>query len=205
MTFALITTSPLQILKRYDGVIPEPIVWPNGDATHGISAGHSYKEWQFVELRHDTAPDEFYDAETGSETYRLDSPFLRVTRRWTARALAPVQVALVNRVNEAAEALRLTHVTAGSGQAMVYMQKHAEALRCLGDDKPTPEKYPLIAATVGIEAATLVDVANAVALSNAQWVGIAAQIERTRFAAKAEIETAGSVTDAVAAYRAVVW
>lgn len=87
-------------------------------------------------------------------------------------------------VDAAAEAARLTWITPGSGQAMVYQAKVEEAADLVGRGGGNAEDYPLLAASIGIEGATVADVAAAVLAVRAQWLALAAAIERARLGAK---------------------
>jgi len=104
-------------------------------------------------------------------------------------------------IDEAAERCRLQWITGGAGQAMVYQQKRAEADRYLAEGGD-PAGYPILSASVGIEAADVAGVAALVAGTTAAWTGIAAGIERLRLSAKkavglattwAEIDAASTV------------
>jgi hypothetical protein len=112
---------------------------------------------------------------------------------------------LKRRVDEKAEAERLKYITAGAGQAMTYAQKADEARLCLAAAGPDPEDYPLLAAEIGITAATLVGVAQVVAAANSQWLLIGAAIEAARLSGKKAISDAANEEDAQAAAAAVVW
>ena len=113
--------------------------------------------------------------------------------------LAPLQLALAAQVDREAEAARLLWITAGSGQAMTYEQKRAEAERMATDPAPQPDAYPLLAAEVGITADTLAAVGALVRARAAAWTAIAAQIESLRLQAKAAVMAANNAAEARAA------
>lgn len=100
------------------------------------------------------------------------------------------------RLDAAAENERLKYITSGSGQAMTYQQKAAEAAACLADTDPDPADYPLLAAEIGITGATLEDVADAVCAAHQAWRVIGAQIEAARLGGKAAIDGAPSAESA---------
>jgi len=107
-------------------------------------------------------------------------------------------------IDEAAERARLKYITPGAGQAMTYQQKAAEAAACVLDEHPQPERYPLLAAEVGITASTLAGVAMVVSQANAQWAVIGAAIEAARLGAKSAVDAAADIT-AVHAAADVEW
>lgn len=104
-----------------------------------------------------------------------------------------------------AEATRQRFITGGSGQAMTYMQKAAEASRCISDASPNPSGYPMLSAEVGITAPTLLEVAVVVNNAYTQWQVIGAAIEAIRLGAKAAIENAETIEIAIAIYEAITW
>lgn len=108
-------------------------------------------------------------------------------------------------VDVSAEAERRKYITSGSGQAMTYMQKAAEASRFLASTSAEAEDYPLLSAEVGITAASLHDVAVVVNDSYNQWQVIGAAIEAVRLGAKAAIRATGSIEDATAVYEGISW
>jgi hypothetical protein len=118
--------------------------------------------------------------------------------------LGPLQLALAAQVDKEAEATRLLWITPGSGQALTYEQKRAEAERMATDPAPQPEAYPMLAAEVGITADTLADVGAIVRARAAAWTVVAAQIESLRLQAKAAVMAANNAAEARAA-AAVQW
>lgn len=113
--------------------------------------------------------------------------------------LATRKAELKAAIDAAAETERLKYVTAGAGQSMTYQEKAAEAARFADDPAPDPADYPMLAAEIGITAATLADVAATVAANRAAWRTIGAAIEGARLGAKAAIEAAENVEDAESA------
>lgn len=138
----------------------------------GVQAGHRSTGWSLA-----------FDGET-------------VTR---VHASAPVdlsglKVALRAQIDAAAEAERGRYITPGSGQAMTYQAKAAEAARFMAD--AGAGDYPLLAAEVGITGETLTEVAGVVAAAHARWLAIGARIEAARLAAKAAVDVAPDETTA---------
>lgn len=115
-----------------------------------------------------------------------------------------LRLTLTAQVDAQAEAARLLWITPGSGQALTYEQKRIEAERMATDPAPQPEAYPMLAAEVGITAATLSAVGALVRARAAAWTAIAAQIESLRLQAKAAVMAANNAAEARAA-AAVQW
>lgn len=122
-----------------------------------------------------------------------------------AEALTLAKDLLKADIDQQAEAQRTKLITPGSGQAMVYQEKAAEADQFAADPAPTNDKYPLLAATIGIDGATLADVAASVTSTRSLWKARAAQIENIRLSTKAAIDAAADVAGAQAAADAVNW
>lgn len=108
-------------------------------------------------------------------------------------------------IDTRAEAERLVHMTAGAGQALVYREKADEADRYLADPSPTAERYPILMASVGIEAETLPLVAALVSARRVAWARLAAAIEQARLGAKKAIMAAPTADAARTARMAVAW
>ena len=98
-------------------------------------------------------------------------------------------------IDEAAEAARLRYITGGSGQAMTYQQKAAEAAAALAATDPDPADYPLIVAEIGITAPTLLEVATVIDGAYQQWRVVGAAIEALRLGGKAAVAAAMTVED----------
>lgn len=119
--------------------------------------------------------------------------------------LSAVQTALKETVDKAAEAERLKYITPGTGQAMTYQQKVAEAQAFKATSNPNTEDYPILATEVGITAPTLVEVADTVLAAYHQWQQIGAMIEAVRLGAKRDIDAAENEAAAHAVVDSVVW
>ncbi|MFD2264365.1 hypothetical protein ACFSM5_15785 [Lacibacterium aquatile] len=113
-----------------------------------------------------------------------------------------VKARALRQIDWDAEQYRLTLVTPGSAQAMVYLAKEDEARRFVLDSAPDAENYPLLAAEVGVTAEDLPGVAAQVATLASAWRQAAAGIETIRLAGKKavqEAENAASVEAVLAA------
>jgi hypothetical protein len=126
---------------------------------------------------------------------------------WRAETAAERLAALKDRakaqIDAEAERQRLRWITPGAGQAMTYARKVEQAKAVLAAVDPQPADYPMLAASIGIDGADIVGVANTVVAMDAAWEQIGAAIEAARLTAKQEIDGAGSVA-AVEAVE-VVW
>lgn len=147
----------------------------------------------------------------------------RAVLAWVAQgnAIAPyappideVKAEYKSLVDAAAEAVRAKYVTTGAGMAMTYQEKfaQAEAVNQLGQaaaDALTVDDYvaayPVLAASVGIEAGSLWDCAQLVIGKYVGFNAVAHEIEKTRLQAKAEINAASDRDGVLAAYEAITW
>lgn len=102
--------------------------------------------------------------------------------------LAAIKRSLKSDIDAQAETERARYITPGSGQAMTYQAKAAEAIRY--HEASGAGEYPLLSAEIGVTGATLGDVAATVIAMHNQWLLMGAQIERARLSAKAAIEAA---------------
>lgn len=210
MTFALVNVSTLQVAQEYLSGVPTVAVWPNGDASHCPIVGDERDGYRLVEVvRAPDSPGEFYALAGMSPT--LDGATLTYTYKWQPIDVTSVRTLLALRTNQEAEDARLKYLTAGAGQAIVYLQKVEQAraataaLAANSSATLAPATYPLLAATVGIDAQDIAGVAAVVLANNTRWLAAAAQIERTRATTRQAILNAASVTDAVAAAAGAVW
>lgn len=125
---------------------------------------------------------------------------------WTDPSLSLdfLRAAAKANVDLAAEAYRLTFITAGSGQAMAYTQKLDEARAYLANSSLTDAECPHIFAEVGITGETAEGVAQVVVGMHAAWQVKSAEIERKRLAAKVAIDTA-ETAEAISAAAEIDW
>ncbi len=206
MTFAVIQVEPFVLVQMCHGDHPpEPVLWPDGTATHGASAGVRHAGWMLAPCVYTPdQPNEFYQ-ERGIAMPSCDGTTVTLTRDWQPLPVAQVQATLTSRIDAVAEGIRAKYLTPGSGQAFTYLQKLAEARAYLAAAKPVDSDYPLLNASLGIEGATIADVAAMVTKIAALWTVIAAAIETARLGGKAAIGASLDVEAALAAFNAIKW
>lgn len=139
----------------------------------------------------------------------------RVVRVWAVapRDLATVKAEFRAQVDHDAEAQRLLYITSGAGMAMTYSEKKEQALAVLDTGSEAANalanngaaEYPLLAASVGVEASSLYEAAELVMSSYEAWVAIGGAIESKRLTAKKAINDASDVQAVKAAYEAIQW
>lgn len=131
----------------------------------------------------------------------------------TPRDLATVKAEFKAQVDIDAEAQRLLYITSGAGMALTYSEKKEQALAVLdiGSEAANAlpnngaSEYPLLAASVGMEAASLYEAAELVMSRYEAWVAIGGAIESKRLIAKKAINDASDVQAVKAAYEAIAW
>lgn len=125
-----------------------------------------------------------------------------------------VKARMKARVDADAEAARLRYITPGAGMAMTYQEKHAQAraVVALGQaaanaltEIERADQFPTLAASVGVEAATLWECAALVIQRYEAFADLSAVIERTRLQGKKAISDASDAAGARAAYEAITW
>lgn len=102
-------------------------------------------------------------------------------------------------VDASAERARMSFVTSGAGQQAVYLEKASQALAADVEDTPDEDDYPLLKASIGIEADTLAGVITIVKATRSAWIQAASLIEGARLGGKkaiAEAEDAETVATA---------
>lgn len=110
--------------------------------------------------------------------------------------LGDLKFALKMAVDAAAEFERHKYITPGSGQAMTYQAKAAEAQRYADTDGAG--EYPFLSQEVGITGYTLTDVAAVVLAMHTQWLTVGSEIEKVRLSAKVLIDAAADEVSAKA-------
>lgn len=154
----------------------------------------------------------FHQAETDEEVHAREHAARQAAAR-EQNAYVPTKDDYIVYVDLAAEGARGKLVTPGSGMAAVYQEKAAEAVAVIAMGREATEAladagahdFPLLAASVGIDAASLYDVAEIVSDKAEAFATAAGAIERVRLLAKQAIRTAGSDGEAKAIYEAVQW
>lgn len=104
--------------------------------------------------------------------------------------LAHERVHAKKHIDEDAELVRSLFITPGSGQALVYQQKRAEAELVSSDPEINPALVPHIAREADLNGISLLDQAAIVLTMAHQWTEISSMIEERRLAAKAAIDAA---------------
>ena len=140
---------------------------------YAIEGGEDFDAGLFVRL----GPDIEVEAERVVERHRLEF-------RPDARQC------MCDRIDRRAGEIRLRFKSGGEGQDAVYLMKQAEAEACLAAASvgAVPSgAYPMLEAEVGITAADVVAVAQAVTAKAAAWRMLSAVIEARRLAAKAAV------------------
>lgn len=110
--------------------------------------------------------------------------------------LAAYKAAMLARIDQEAEAFRLRFITPGSGQAMVYMVKEAEARALRADAAAAAPHIESEAAARGLPSAGVAQIVIDMADT---WRGLSAAIEGRRIGAKLAIEAAATVAGVRAA------
>ena len=133
--------------------------------------------------------------------------------------LPALKVALSQQIDAAAEALRLTLITPGSGQAMEYQEAYAEAVQVDAAIKANaavtfdPAAFPMLSASLGYDrdpstgepTTDIASEARAVLAAYDAYQRAGAAIRGARLKAKAEIAAATSEVAAVAIFSGLIW
>lgn len=96
----------------------------------------------------------------------------------------------IKHINDVSSKVRSKYVTQIQGQEVVYTLKRDEAVRYIADTSPDISRYPLIAAEIGITAATAYEVAQVYLKMSHQFVSSLAMLEHVRLTAIVAIESA---------------
>ena len=129
-------------------------------------------------------------------------------------ALARAKAAAGAAIDAFAEAVRLRYITPGAGMAMTYQEKFAQAqgVVAMGEQAANAmseaervEQFPTLAASVGIEAATVYDCAQLVLARYTAFAALSHTIERARLAGKAAVKSASTVQGVEEVARSVAW
>lgn len=141
-------------------------------------------------------------------------PPARIVVHDAPTTLEGVRTYLKARIDADAELTRIQYITGGFGMALTYLEKHnqANAVHDMGEaaanalsEDDRRRQFPTLAASVGIEAATLWDCAQLVIARYEAWADLSYTIERVRLLAKKLISEASDAAAAQAAYEAVTW
>lgn len=128
--------------------------------------------------------------------------------------LAKLKAQISRAVDDDAERYRLKFISPGDGMQMTYREKleQAHGVNAMGEaaaNALTPEQsaaqFPTLAASVGIEGASLWAVAQLVLTKYAEFAQISFFVERKRLGEKKAIGEATSVAQVKSIYDAVIW
>jgi hypothetical protein len=128
--------------------------------------------------------------------------------------VAAEKKAYQEKIDTDAETARLQFITPGSGMALTYQEKfaQAQAVADMGEvaanalsAQDREAQFPTLSASVGIEAGTLYDCAQLVLAKYAAFAQMSLAIERARLSGKAAIAAASDTAAARAAYEAITW
>jgi hypothetical protein len=122
-----------------------------------------------------------------------------------AQQLINLKASLCKQIDKIAEGIRITYITDGSGQSMVYQEKYSEALDIQNDPNPQPANYPICAASLGVEGQTLQTIAALVLATRTKWLTVAAAIENARLGGKGLVNAAATLDAANAAFTSINW
>lgn len=121
-------------------------------------------------------------------------------------SLSQIKSGLHDLVERDAETIRLRVLTSGSGKAMSYQEKLAEARLILDDPaNVSADLVPILAAEAQARGISLEAAATLVHTTYLAFKSIEAQINATSVLAKAAISSASDAAAAQAAYEAVQW
>ena len=130
------------------------------------------------------------------------------------QVLARAKESALARIDAKAETVRLRYITPGAGMAMTYQEKFAQANAVAGlgeaaanamSEADRLEQFPTLAASVGIEAATLWECAQLVLAKYTAFAALSYTIERARLSGKSAISAATTVQGVADAEGAVAW
>lgn len=158
------------------------------------------------------------DPSTWTIDFRDDaSPAQRAAAAQVLAAFDPLsseKAAAKARIDVAAEMYRSRYITPGSGMAMTYLEKHAQARAVLDmgqvaadslDADARKAQFPTLAASVGREAPTLFACAELVVAAYGRFADLSNVIETARLDAKAAVAAAESSAGVRAAEDAIRW
>ncbi len=130
----------------------------------------------------------------------------RVREVFTDRPLDQIKADLLRQIDDRAESERLKYITSGSGKAMSYQEKLAEARLYLDDPENTSaEEVPILAAEALVRGITLEQVVTLVHSTYLAYKAIESQINSAAIAGKIAVEAAETASAARAAYQEIDW
>jgi len=131
--FAVIDTQTLQVFKAYSD-LPDPVVWPNGDASHGVYVGFVHGNEMFVSIIEEPdQPNEFYSR--GSIALSLRGSALVQTITWVPMDVATVKQTLLDRFDATLVADPQLILALLSGTAAQFAQKRTDGYDAINSAK----------------------------------------------------------------------
>lgn len=135
---------------------------------------------------------------------------------WANKSVELLKIKLNKHIDLDAEKERLKYITDGTGQAMTYQEKIAQAAtyssafyayksNAVNNKVPNAAEYPLLSASLGIDGDSLLEVAENITYAYAMWQQVGAIIETVRLQSKAAIDKAKTIDEAQAVFDAIVW
>ncbi|MCB2186293.1 MAG: hypothetical protein KQJ78_07740 [Deltaproteobacteria bacterium] len=109
------------------------------------------------------------------------------------------------RIDAAAEAVRLQLITPGSGQAMAYLAKEAEARAWQDDPDPEPANYPFLAAETADTREDMATTAGIILARAKTWRQAGAAVEGVRLEAKRAVREAEDAAGVAAVLAGLKW
>ena len=128
--------------------------------------------------------------------------------------LDDLKASLKQMVDADAEEIRLKYITPGVGMSITYREKLEQAEEVIAqgqaaidalDSAQAIAAYPTLAASIGIEAASLWNCAQTVIAQYQAWAILSHEIEKRRLGGKKVISESTDNTSAQAAYDAISW
>lgn len=180
--------------------LPDVIKLPDGSHVHCAGLG-GIGDWLLAKRYID------WSAAENPPTFTGDAVVV-------TRPLANLKADYSKRVDADAESVRQQYITPGDGMALTYQEKFAQAQAVIAMGRDTANalseadrraQFPTLAASVGVEADTLADVADLVVSRYAQFAQLSYSIERARLSGKAAIQAATTADEVKAAYEAISW
>ena len=216
MTFALVQISPFVVIQTFMAQFPpDPVVWPDGAATHGVAAtGIGHGPWALLPTNYTpAAPTQFHSLSTTIPV--LNGTNVTFQQVWTPQPLPAVQSALLsNMSNNIAQSLAQI-IDVNPASLFIFQERLMEA-RALANwltsttAQAATTSYPLLFATVGFERAldgsvstTMANIMFKVLNSYNQWLSGTIPVMRGIENAHIAINACTTVVDAVNAFNTI--
>lgn len=207
-TFAIAQVSPFQVVQTFfGGLPPEPVIWPDGAATHGVTAGIAHGPWMLasvVTTPPSPSPTQFFTL--AASVPSLNGTTVVFNQTWTTLPLSQVQTSLLLLLEAQAENQRQAiFPMVGPLGALVLQRKFTEALNFAVNSAIASTNFPILNACVGIEAGTIQGVALLANMTASTWYSAMGAIEANRLQVEIVIRNATSALGAISAFNAVTW